>query len=73
MQFPVVRGFCALSLIECLARDGALHRVPVVDRETQQMYNLVTQSNGARSPCRSTLLADSHPTRLPVGQSRNGC
>jgi hypothetical protein len=40
-QFPVSRNFCALSLVECLAREGALHRVPVIDRESKQMVALL--------------------------------
>jgi len=45
---PVVRGYSAMSVVEPLAREPDLHRVPIIDRETRQMYNLVTASQVVR-------------------------
>jgi len=39
---PVTEGYSALAVLEPLAREEALHRVPVVDQD-RQMFNLVTQ------------------------------
>jgi len=41
---PVPRGYSAFAVFEPMAREKGLHRVPVVDPETRQLYNLVTQS-----------------------------
>jgi hypothetical protein len=43
-QHPVSRGYSAWSVLEALAREPGLHRVPVVDRVTREMYNFVTGS-----------------------------
>jgi CBS domain-containing protein len=40
---PVKEGYSAMSVVEPLAREENLHRVPVIDKE-RQMSNLVTQS-----------------------------
>jgi CBS domain-containing protein len=40
---PIKEGYSALSVIEPLAREENLHRVPVID-QNRQMFNLVTQS-----------------------------
>jgi len=39
---PVSEGYSALAVFEPLAREQALHRVPVVDKD-RQIFNLVTQ------------------------------
>lgn len=39
---PVGEGYSALAVFEPLAREQALHRVPVIDKE-RQIFNLVTQ------------------------------
>jgi len=40
---PVREGFSALAVVEALAKEENLHRVPVVDKD-RQMFNLITQS-----------------------------
>jgi CBS domain-containing protein len=40
---PVREGYSALAVVEALAKEESLHRVPVVDNN-RQMFNLVTQS-----------------------------
>jgi len=40
---PVKEGYSALAVIEALAREENLYRVPVIDKN-RQMFNLVTQS-----------------------------
>jgi len=40
---PVREGYSALAVVEALAKEEKLHRVPVVDNN-RQMFNLVTQS-----------------------------
>jgi CBS domain-containing protein len=43
---PVMTGFSLFHVIECLARDAELHRVPVID-QNRQLMNLITQSQVA--------------------------
>lgn len=45
---PVVRGYSAMSVLEPLAHEPDLLRIPIVDRDTRQMYNLVTISQYGR-------------------------
>jgi len=40
---PIKQGYSALSVVEALAKEESLHRVPVVDKD-RQMFNVVTQS-----------------------------
>jgi len=39
----VVRGYTAWAVVEPLGREPHVHRLAVVDRDTRQLYNLVTQ------------------------------
>jgi CBS domain-containing protein len=43
---PVRQGYSALAVLETLARESGLHRVPVIDSK-RAIYNLVTQSQVA--------------------------
>jgi len=40
----VFRGYSACAVIEPIAREPALRRIAVIDRDTHQLYNLVTES-----------------------------
>jgi CBS domain-containing protein len=45
---PLHRGYSAMAVVEPLAREPQLHRIPVIDPDTKQMFNLVTQSQVLR-------------------------
>jgi CBS domain-containing protein len=40
---PVMTGYSLFYVIECLAREPTLHRVPIIDQD-RQLMNLITQS-----------------------------
>jgi len=39
----VIRGYTAWAVVEPLGREPHVHRLAVIDRESRQLYNLVTQ------------------------------
>lgn len=47
LYHPVHSGYSAFAVVEALARESGLHRVPVISKD-RQMINLVTQSQVVR-------------------------
>eukprot|EP00456_Euglypha_rotunda_P025964 TRINITY_DN2092_c0_g1_i10.p1 TRINITY_DN2092_c0_g1~~TRINITY_DN2092_c0_g1_i10.p1 ORF type:complete len:330 (-),score=51.28 TRINITY_DN2092_c0_g1_i10:23-1012(-) len=66
---PVREGYSALAVVEALAKEEALHRVPVVD-QNRQMFNLVTQSQVIDFLHKNvTLLGEK--ANMPVGEIKS--